>query len=382
MSLLNLSNIITANVFRQSEYGLFASSPLFNVPWYQSPQYAATAIDGSVVYPTWLFDGINQRYAKSTSPAGAVSAVTFNGLLENFTRASTATYFDSAGVLQTAAVNTPRFTYDPVTLQPLTFLVEEARTNFLLNSVTPATQTVTLAIGTYTLWVTGTGSCTPAAGTAVGTGFATATSTTPDTFTITTAGTVVFTVSGSLVRFQCENGGAASSFIPTSGTAVTRAQDMPNSSSIGFVNASEGTFITVFRPSLPIAFMPLVSLGSATTERVSISCSDSNPFNRARMSMVRSGVVQIASNSSNTGITQNIKAIVGMSYKQDDSVWCLNGGAINADTTCLVPSFTSAVLTIGGNGTASTSNYTGTFETVLYYPKRLTNAEIQRLTTL
>ena len=51
-----------------------------------------------------------------------------------FTRASSATYVDSAGVLQTATTNTPRFTYNPVTLAPLGLMVEEARTNSIRNN--------------------------------------------------------------------------------------------------------------------------------------------------------------------------------------------------------------------------------------------------------
>src|SRR4029077_13732912 len=51
-----------------------------------------------------------------------------------FTRASTATYFSAAGTLQTAATNAARFDYDPVTHAALGLLIEEARTNVVLNS--------------------------------------------------------------------------------------------------------------------------------------------------------------------------------------------------------------------------------------------------------
>ena len=51
-----------------------------------------------------------------------------------FTRASTATYFDSTGTMQTAATNAPRWDYDPVTLGLRGLLIEEARTNVLLRS--------------------------------------------------------------------------------------------------------------------------------------------------------------------------------------------------------------------------------------------------------
>lgn len=49
-------------------------------------------------------------------------------------RASTATYIGSDGLLKTAAVNEPRFDYDPVTLQLKGLLVEGAATNKLLRS--------------------------------------------------------------------------------------------------------------------------------------------------------------------------------------------------------------------------------------------------------
>jgi hypothetical protein len=52
-----------------------------------------------------------------------------------FTRASTATYFDSAGVMQTTAVNAPRWDYDPATLALRGLLIEEVRTNLLFPAI-------------------------------------------------------------------------------------------------------------------------------------------------------------------------------------------------------------------------------------------------------
>jgi hypothetical protein len=54
--------------------------------------------------------------------------------LVTFTRASDGTFVDSAGVLQTAATNVPRFDHNPTTGESLGLLVEEQRTNLLLNS--------------------------------------------------------------------------------------------------------------------------------------------------------------------------------------------------------------------------------------------------------
>ena len=79
-----------------------------------------------------------------------------------FTRASTATYVGSDGLLQTAAVNAPRLVYDPVTLAAQGLLVEEQRTNLLTysqdfgnavwskNSVTVAIDVIAAPDGTQT----------------------------------------------------------------------------------------------------------------------------------------------------------------------------------------------------------------------------------------
>ena len=50
------------------------------------------------------------------------------------TRASTGTYFDSVGVMQTAAINAPRWDYDPATLALRGLLLEGQRTNGVRNS--------------------------------------------------------------------------------------------------------------------------------------------------------------------------------------------------------------------------------------------------------
>lgn len=119
-----------------------------------------------------------------------------------------------------------QFTSDTLRITDRGLLVEESRTNYLLNSGTPVTQTTaSLATGDYTLWVEGSGSALASGGTATITGASSATDGSPDTFSVTVAGTVTVTVTGTLSRFQLEQGIFPSSYIPTTATAAVRASD-------------------------------------------------------------------------------------------------------------------------------------------------------------
>jgi hypothetical protein len=73
---------------------------------------------------------LDLRFADNKSLVDAVTGA----LLVTFTRASDGTYVDSAGVLQTAATDVPRFDHTPTTGDSLGLLVEEQRTNGLLYS--------------------------------------------------------------------------------------------------------------------------------------------------------------------------------------------------------------------------------------------------------
>jgi hypothetical protein len=88
--------------------------------------------------PAWLRDplwtrarmvpSLDLRFAETQSLRDKVSGQN----LVTFTRASTATYVDSQGIIRTATTDAPRITHDPTTGRCLGLLVEEARTNLHL----------------------------------------------------------------------------------------------------------------------------------------------------------------------------------------------------------------------------------------------------------
>jgi hypothetical protein len=73
---------------------------------------------------------LDLRFADNKSLTDAVTGAN----LVTFTRASDGTFTDSAGVIQTAATDVPRFDHNPTTGESLGLLVEEQRTNSIRNN--------------------------------------------------------------------------------------------------------------------------------------------------------------------------------------------------------------------------------------------------------
>ena len=92
---------------------------------------------------TGLYKGVSGLWSGASGlEAGFGNAATLflnflSGTLDSrvtFTRSSTATFVGSDGFIQTAAINVPRFDYDPNRLEPRGLLIEEQRTNLTLHS--------------------------------------------------------------------------------------------------------------------------------------------------------------------------------------------------------------------------------------------------------
>ena len=187
--------------------------------------------------------------------------------LITFTRASTGTYFDSTGTMQTAPTNAPRWDYNPVTLALRGLLLEPAATNLLLNSAAPGTQSVATTAQVYTLTFYGTGTITKS-GTATGALAGTGPQRVSQTFT-PTAGTLTLTVTGSVQNAQLEAGAYPTSYITTAGATVTRSADSAGLPAPPWYVAGPASLFAEFLfpaplPAVPVTVREVCALNDGT----------------------------------------------------------------------------------------------------------------------
>jgi len=399
-----------------------------------------------------------------------VDDVSGNNLI-TFTRASTGTYVDSNGVIQTAAIDTPRFDHDPTTNASLGLLIEESRTNLVTNSTNPTWTDATGGTGT-TPTVTLVSDAAPDGSTnsAQRFQFDRGTGNTSNDYSLvsitTSAASVLHSVSvwmrsndsntytlifydaggqkgeeiivtPSWKRYvldastsykgsnqnsysspnlifglrndppavgyftgnnnsqtadilawgpQIEAGTFPTSYIPTSGTTVTRAEDLANITGTNFSSWYNDTGVGTWYYE-----------SSAEYTDYSLECMFSVGSNTNGYSVIKNfsvNGVRISSKANNGGGTLDL--IVTNAWTQGGpGKWALglednnvklyhSSGNSGADTACTVPIVGSATnLSLRKAGQTSLA-YTGASSTIArlaYYPTRLTDTELQDLTT-
>jgi hypothetical protein len=303
-----------------------------------------------------------------------------------FTRSgNTATYINSAGVITAINANLPRFDYDPVTLVCKGLLLEEARTNFLVNSLINgtnlATQSFTVTAQSYTLSFYGTGQIVlSGAYSATVTGTGAYPTRTTLTFT-PSAGSLTFTVSGTVQYAQFETGLYATSFIPTVGAATRNVESasMTGTNFSSWFNASEGAFVVEYTYGQKIFNSRPLAVSDNTTSNFMELVSATGIGPSAGVSGYWSGTVGgSATLSTNNGTTLSAAAgqrrkICG-AYKLNNFASSVNANTAGTDSSSNVP--TVDRLYFGSSTNASASLLNGCIGKVFYYPQRLTNAEV------
>lgn len=180
--------------------------------------------------------------------------------------------------------------------------------------------------------------------------------------------------------------GYLSSYIPTSGTAVTRSADVYTSftstraaekvsiSGKNFsewYNQSEGTFVVSAYPmaNYPVATNIFSVSNNSTNERIQMNFDANNLA--VRMFAAAGGVNQVSSTFGTA--TLGVKLNASLAYKKDDWGASLNGGAVTKDTSGLTPAVDRIYLSANPIGTTTSIH----LSRLAYYPRRLTNLELQ-----
>lgn len=292
---------------------------------------------------------------------------------------NTATRINASGVIEIVNANLPRFNYNASTLACRGQLIEETRTNLLLNSLingtSLSTQSVTLTAVAHTLSFYGTGSIVISGGhAATVNGSAAYPARTSYTFT-PTAGLSTFTVTGTVQYAQIEIGIVATSFIPTAGGVVTRNADQVSVTGTNFsswYNASEGTFLAVADAS---------NANSANTTVYEVN-DGANNIIYGVAGTVRSLRVLTAGSTVaelNAGaFVNNVPSTVVGAYKVNDYLCAKDGGTVLADTLGAVPTGVNQ-LAFGSNPPQlqTVRFLNGHVAKFYYYPQRLTSAEVR-----
>jgi len=298
------------------------------------------------------------------------------GPTPTFTRASTATFVGSDGLIQSAAINQARFDHNPVTLASLGLLMEESRTNLVFPSATLTTQTRTVTAVAHTLSFYGTGTVV-LSGTHVATVTGTGAYPTRTTLTFTpTAGSLIMTVTGSVTEAQLEAGAFATSYIPTTTASVVRSADLCTITGGDFTlvyNESEHTLFAEASGMSHAGFPSYLSFDNTTAAEQS-TLAGYPSSNRVGCIESDGGATSAAVLLSVT-LSQNNKMAAAM--KLNSFQVSLNGALGTEDTSGTMATATS--FKIGRNWQSVVLS--GTYKQVKVFKKRLSNAKLQTLTT-
>lgn len=177
----------------------------------------------------------------------------------------------------------------------------------------------------------------------------------------------------SLWGAQLEQGAFPTSYIPTSGSTVTRNADIPSLPIERFsYNDTQGTLFAEFEHN-------------AVNSSASFLVSDNTLNNRIQLTSRQTGTSGAtafisASGTTQTAFSTSYNFIAGnkstLAYKLNDCATTMNGYSVNADTSVTIPTVTTVY--IGNINSGAKIN--GHVKRIQYFPKRLSNDELVELT--
>ena len=191
-----------------------------------------------------------------------------------------------------------------------------------------------------------------------------------------------FRGSGTLTEYiiwgaQVEEQPYATSYIPTSGSTVTRNQDVcTNGGSLATINSTEG-----------VLYAEIAALANDLTDRdISISDGTNNNVVRIRLSRFSNNIgYAVLSNGITTvgalvsGQTQTNTNKIAVKYKQDDFALWINGVEVATDTSGSTPIGLSSLQFTSGNVALP---FFGKTKALAVWKEALSDSELQSLTTI
>ena len=287
-------------------------------------------------------------------------------------RGTTATRVNSAGLIESVAINVPRLDYTGGGCPSI--LVEPLRTNLVFPSATLTTQTRTVTAVAHTLSFYGTGTIVLS-----GVHIATLTGTGANnrvTLTFTpTAGSLILTVAGTVTNAQLEAGSNATSYIPTVASTVTRNADVISKTGISsLIGQTEGTLfveinITTFNNGV------FFSINDGTSgNRIQMYKFTDNKIYCDRISATQSVTTSINSSALSVGTYK-----VAFAYQSGNSYLYINGAQVGA-TSAATFTFGSIGKVNIGSRFDDTSTFNDRIKSAILFPTRLSPGQLQTLT--
>lgn len=179
---------------------------------------------------------------------------------------------------------------------------------------------------------------------------------------------------------QLETGSVATSYIPTVASTVTKPADVISlTGASALIGQTEGTiYIEGNITNYVDAAASFITISDNTiNNRIEIRKGSPNQIILERNSSTQSGTTSITLSGQSNGIFK-----MAVAYQSGNTAFYVNGVQVGANNTA---TFTMSLLThiyLGNNATGSTRRLNDSIKAASIFPTRLSNAQLQSLTTL